>query len=233
MAENRAAGEAAAALDEAVGAEFGLPLLRAEIEPEQLGTIDRTEFPGEAVDQRLHGRVGRFARIAGAAASAFGLIPTWQTRLEQNGMIRKASIIVASMGCMAGAQAAGATGFNAGLGYNFLPRAAYSAVGYDFGPWGFEASVISLGREEPTTKPGPEYSLDLIGYLPWAPMFIKAGPQAGGGHKSGYNFGGGFDIPLAAAWSVRVQETHFSVREDQDREAESENLFSVGIRYQF
>jgi len=148
-------------------------------------------------------------------------------------MIRWGLVFFAGMGYMVGAQAAGSAGFNAGLGYDFLPRGAYGSFGYDLGSIGFEASLISLGREEPTTKSGPEFTLDVIGYLPWVPVFFRAGPLTGGGHKSGYNFAGGVDVPVAPSWTVRFQETHFSVKEDQDREAESENLVSVGLKYRF
>ncbi|NNM60682.1 MAG: hypothetical protein HKM03_00760 [Steroidobacteraceae bacterium] len=129
-------------------------------------------------------------------------------------------------------QDAAANGLNVGAGYDFVPGAGYVAAGYRRGLWDFEASLLRMGKEEPTTRPGPEMSLNVLGYLPAYPVFLKAGVVTGW-QKSGYDFGAGVDVPLGDRWSGRLQVTHDTAREDLGAKTESETLLSVGLKYDF
>ena len=118
-------------------------------------------------------------------------------------------------------------------GYNFIPHSAYASVGYEFNRFAVEGLVMSMGKEEPNTKPGPEVTLDVLAYAPSWPIFVKAGIVTGGGGKNGYNLGVGVDFPLVDHWSLRTQVTYFHVKEDIGEPAEGEKLVSVGLKYQF
>jgi len=118
-------------------------------------------------------------------------------------------------------------------GYNFIRDATTSSIGYQssFG-LGAELVLISTGKEEPNTKPGPEICFNGVLYVPRQPVFVKAGLVTGNG-KDGYDLGFGFDLDITRQWGLRLQETHFRVREDYNRSSESENLVSLGLTFRF
>lgn len=125
-----------------------------------------------------------------------------------------------------------AEGLVVGTGHNFIPGSYYVSFGYETGQFSFESRVISLGEEEPDTKPGPEITLDVLAYAPSLPLFVRGGYVFGGG-KNGYNLGVGVDFKLSKQWSIRIEDTYFKVQEDYGEPAEGETLFSVGLRYKF
>lgn len=128
------------------------------------------------------------------------------------------------------------TGFSEGLyldgGYDFIPGSADFAFGYQANNLAFEVSALIRGKEEPITKPGPQISLNVLSFIPSEPIFVKAGVVTGAG-KSGYNLGTGFDYAINDRWGIRNQITHYRVTEDAGQAAESENLVSVELKYQF
>lgn len=130
------------------------------------------------------------------------------------------------------AQSAAAGSFNAGAGYNFFPGSAYVSAGYRQGIFGVDAFLITMGKEEPTVRPGPEFSLDGLVYLPGFPVFAKLGAVVGWG-KYGMNAGCGVDIPLFGPLFARLQDTWFHATEDQTGGFESENLISLGLHVHF
>ncbi|AOV17447.1 hypothetical protein BJI67_10595 [Acidihalobacter aeolianus] len=125
---------------------------------------------------------------------------------------------------------AGSANFSAG--YNLIPNSYYAAIGYREGYWGAEAMLMTMGREEPTVRPGPESNFDLMGYLPWAGLFMRGGVVVGWG-KVGYDIGIGDDLAINRHWAIRIQDIHFHATEDQQQSAESEHQISIGVRYQF
>ena len=125
-----------------------------------------------------------------------------------------------------------AGGLTAGLGYGFIPGAAYLSLGYRENGWGIEGSVINKGREEPTTHPGPEINLDAVAFAGSWPIFLKGGLVTGS-HKHGYNVGMGIDWALNKQWAIQLEDTHFRVTEDYGPGAESENMISVGLQRAF
>lgn len=131
---------------------------------------------------------------------------------------------------MAGASHAG--GLTAGLGYGFIPGAAYLSLGYRENAWALEAAVINKGREEPTTHPGPEITLDALAFAGSWPIFLKAGVVTGS-YKHGYDVGVGVDWALNKPWAIQLEDTHFRVTEDFGPGAESENMISIGLQRAF
>jgi hypothetical protein len=129
-------------------------------------------------------------------------------------------------------KASDADGLTAGVGYGFIPGAAYLALGYRHQDWAIEASVINKGREEPTTHPGPEITLDALAFAGSWPVFVKGGIVTGS-HKHGYNVGAGVDWALNKQWAIRLEDVHFRVTEDVGPDAESENMISVGVQRAF
>jgi hypothetical protein len=125
-----------------------------------------------------------------------------------------------------------AEGFYFALGYDFIPGSSDVSIGYRANHIGIEAMVLNRGKEEPTTKPGPQLSLDMVAFAGSLPVFIKGGIVTGGG-KNGYDVGAGADFPLSNHWAIRTQVIHFKVTEDSGQDAEAENMISVGFRYQF
>ncbi len=91
---------------------------------------------------------------------------------------------------------------------------------------------MSMGQEEPNTKPGPLYALNALVYAPSWPVFIKGGYVFGGG-KDGYSVGVGIDIKLTEKWSLRLQDTYYKAQEDFNEPAEGETLLSIGLKYSF
>lgn len=140
--------------------------------------------------------------------------------------------ILVTIPLLLAAQTGFAEGFTMGTGYNFIPGSYYLSMGYQKDRIAFESKVISMGEEEPDTKPGPEITLDVLAYAPSLPMYVRAGYVFGGG-KNGYNIGVGFDYKLSERWTVRVEDTYFKVQEDYGDPAEGEQLFSIGLKYKF
>lgn len=133
--------------------------------------------------------------------------------------------------------AAQARNVDIGAGYNFIPGSAYVSLGYrnavpGLTTFGIDAFLITTGKEERAVRPGPEFSLDGLVYLPGYPVFAKFGAVAGWG-KYGLDGGFGVDLPLASAWFVRLQDTYFTATEDRTGGMESENLISAGLHYRF
>lgn len=128
------------------------------------------------------------------------------------------------------------SGYSEGLylggGYDFVPGSADFALGYQANNLAVEMSVLIRGKEEPVTKPGPQISLNVLSFIPSQPIFVKAGVVTGMG-KNGYDLGAGFDYAINDRWGIRNQVTHYRVTEDAGQAAESENLISVGLKYQF
>lgn len=120
----------------------------------------------------------------------------------------------------------------AAVGYNFIPGSNYVALGFRSGMWGAEALVMSLGKEEPTTRSGPEGSLDVLAYVPHLPVFVRAGIVTGWA-KQGLDIGAGVDLPLTRKIALRIQSIEFNATEDAGHSRESEHQFSVGILYHF
>ena len=131
------------------------------------------------------------------------------------------------------AQTGLAEGFYVAAGYDFRPGSSDVSLGYQKKYLAFEANVFNMGKEEPTTKPGLENSLNVLAFVPSLPVFIKAGFVTGASNKNGYNFGTGADFSLNSYWAIRCQVTHFKVAEDLGGASESENIVSVGLKYQF
>jgi len=128
--------------------------------------------------------------------------------------------------------AAWADGYYVGGAYDFIPGSGEVSLGYQAHIVGVEAAVLSRGKEEPLTKPGPQISLDMLATILSSPIFVKAGIVTGTG-KRGYNVGGGVDFALSYRWAIRTQIVHYRVTEDIGQGAESENLISLGVKYQF
>ncbi len=123
---------------------------------------------------------------------------------------------------------------NVGGGYNFFPGSGYVSAGYRLGLFGVDAMLITMGKEEPAVRPGPELGLDGLVYVPGlpVPVFAKLGPVAGWG-KYGVNAGAGVDVPLAGPFFARLQDTWYYATEDQTGGFESENLISLGLHLHF
>ncbi len=141
-------------------------------------------------------------------------------------------LLAASLGSVAQAR-----NLNVGAGYNFIPGSAYVSLGYrhtvpGLTTFGLDAFLITTGKEERAVRPGPEFSLDGLVYLPGYPLFAKFGAVAGWG-KYGLDGGFGVDLPLGSAWFVRLQDTYFTATEDRTGGMESENLISAGLHYRF
>jgi len=128
--------------------------------------------------------------------------------------------------------AASADGYYVGGAYDFIPGSAEVSLGYQANNFGVEAAALNRGKEEPLTKPGPQISLNMLAFIGSSLAFVKAGVVTGTG-KTGYNIGGGFDFTLSDHWAIRSQVIHYRVTEDFRQGAESENLISVGLKYQF
>ncbi len=124
--------------------------------------------------------------------------------------------------------------FNVGGGYNFFPGSGYVSAGYRMGLFGVDAMLITMGREEPAVRPGPELGLDGVVYVPGlpVPVFAKLGPVAGWG-KYGVNAGCGVDVPLVGPFFARLQDTWYYATEDQTGGFESEDLVSLGLHVHF
>lgn len=126
-----------------------------------------------------------------------------------------------------------AEGYYVAVGYDFIPDSADISLGFQAKYVAIEANILNMGKEEPTTKPGRENSLNVLAFiLPW-PVFIKAGIVDGESNKHGYTLGGGADYVLNGNWAIRGQVTQYRVSEDFDSENESENILSVALKYQF
>lgn len=132
---------------------------------------------------------------------------------------------------VASASASAAT-WNVGTGYNFVRSSGYVSIDARRGQIAAEVFLMSMGGEEPTTNPGPEWSLDVLGYLPALPVFAKAGVVAGW-RKHGENVGCGVDWPVSRHWFLRLQDTLFHATEDQHQGIETENIISLGAHYRF
>ncbi|OIQ83907.1 hypothetical protein GALL_342810 [mine drainage metagenome] len=91
---------------------------------------------------------------------------------------------------------ASAAHWSAGAGYAFISGSNYVALDYRKGNLAGDLYLLHMGREEPTTKSGPELSMNLLAYLPNYPFFAKAGVVAGWG-KRGADAGLGIDMPLS------------------------------------
>ena len=126
-----------------------------------------------------------------------------------------------------------AEGFYVAAGYDFRPGSSDVSLGYQKKYMAVEVNVFNMGKEEPTTKPGVENSLNVLAFVPSLPIFFKAGLVTGSSNKHGYNFGAGADFALNASLAIRCQVTHFKVTEDLVGASESENIASVGLKYQF
>ena len=142
------------------------------------------------------------------------------------------NIFIGALLALVLSNAAVANTANVGAGYNFIPGSAYVSLGFRHANFGVDAFLISMGKEEPTVRPGPEFSLDALGYLPKYPVFAKLGIVAGWG-KYGFNAGLGVDIPIIRSWFARLQDTYYRATEDETGGAESENLISLGLHYRF
>ena len=146
--------------------------------------------------------------------------------------MRKAGLMAWALVLGTASPQAHASAWIVGSGYNFIRQSAYVSLDYRKGQLAGEAFLMSMGGEEPTTNPGPELSLDALGYLPWLPVFGKIGVVAGW-KKYGENIGCGVDLPITHYWLLRLQDTFFHATEDQHRNPETENILSVGAHYRF
>ncbi len=151
-------------------------------------------------------------------------------------MRRSIQIFIACAGvCLAAvahAASAPTATFAVGIGDNFIPGSSYVSLAWRRDGWAVEGMLMRLGREEPTTKPGPEMSVDVLRQLPWWGLFVRGGVVAGWG-KKGYDLGLGVDVPLATHWALRLQDRHVHATEDQIGGAESENIVSLGVDYRW
>lgn len=129
------------------------------------------------------------------------------------------------------AQTGFADGINFGAGSNTIPDSWYLSMGFKAKRVGMEVMAVRMGREEPTTKPGPEYILDGQFFPISLPIFVKAGLVFGGG-KNGVNIGIGADYPLSKHLSIRIEDTQYRVREDYNQGPETENQISIGLQYE-
>ena len=127
--------------------------------------------------------------------------------------------------------------WNIGAGYLFRPGSAYASVDYRWSRFGVEALSDWHGHEEPTTKPGPDFSVSglyfiTIPQLPQMPVFVSAGVVTGWG-KSGLAGGFGAEYHLSRHWGIRFADNLFLATEDANNTHEGENLASVGLHFRF
>lgn len=146
---------------------------------------------------------------------------------------RKSKNTLVAISLLLAAQTGLAEGFYFGVGYDFRPGSSDVFLGYQKKYMAIEANIFNMGKEEPTTRPGVENSLNVLAFVPSLPLFIKAGFVTGSSGKNGYDFGAGADFALNDHWAIRCQITHFKVTEDLGEASETENIFSTGLKYQF
>ena len=141
-------------------------------------------------------------------------------------------IVIAALISLA-SQIGYAEGIYVAGGYDFIDGASDWALGYKTDILAVEVRMLEMGKEEPTTKPGPENSLNVLVYIPTTPVFVKLALVHGEHGKDGYNYGAGVDYPITDNWLIRGQITYCRVTEDINEGAETEHQVSVGIKYQF
>ena len=122
---------------------------------------------------------------------------------------------------------------NLSAGSLLLQGSKYVSVGYRVDQFDYELMVMDHGKEEPSTKPGPEYCFNVLAFLPSYPVFLKAGLVTGRHQKNGFNLGAGVDFPLDRHWAIRLQGVRSWAKEDFGEEREAENLLSVGVKFTF